>query len=132
MKKILIIDDDEIFVKTLQDFLPKEKYETIHAKDGIDGLALVEPEKPDLIILDLLMSGMGGMQFLEELRKKNFEKHTPILISSQLSKIEDISKAIVAGMDIGVKGYVIKASENLDMIVSEIEKTLAKYSSDNS
>lgn len=131
MKKILIIDDDEIFVKTLQDFLPKEKYETIWAKDGIDGMALMETENPDLVLLDLLMPGMGGMEFLDELKKKKMPKQIPILISSQLSKIEDISKAIVAGMETGVKGYVIKASENLDMIVSEIEKTLIKYSSDN-
>jgi len=89
---------------------------------------LVEKENLDLIILDLLMPKMGGMEFLDELRNKKLSKQTPILISSQLSKIEDISKAIVAGMDIGVKGYVIKASENLDMIVGEIEKTLAKYS----
>lgn len=128
MKKILIIDDDEVFAKTLQDFLPKDKYETIHGKDGIDGLAMVESEKPDLIILDLLMPKMGGVEFLNELRNKKLGKEIPILISSQLSKIEDISKAIVSGMDVGVKGYVIKASENLDMIVGEIEKTLNKYS----
>lgn len=128
MKKILIIDDDEVFTKTLQDFLPKEKYTTFHAIDGVSGLALVEKEMPDLIILDLLMPKMGGMEFLDELRKKKINKQIPILVSSQLSKIEDISKAIVAGMDVGVKGYIIKASENLDMIVFEIEKTLAKYS----
>lgn len=128
MKKILIVDDDEVFTKTLSDFLSKENYEVVRAKDGIDGLAMVEPENPDLIILDLLMPKMGGMDFLDELRKKGLPKQIPILISSQLSKIEDISKAIVAGMDVGVKGYVIKASENLDMIVGEIKKTLAKYS----
>ena len=128
MKKIIIIDDDEVFSKTLADFLPRDRYESMHAKDGIDGLAMVETEKPDLIILDLLMPKMGGMQFLDELRKKKLPEEVPILISSQLSKIEDISKAIVAGMDVGVKGYVIKSSENLDMIVSEIDKTLEKYS----
>ena len=128
MKKILIIDDDEVFTKTLQDFLPKEKYTTFHAIDGVSGLSLVEKEMPDLIILDLLMPKMGGMEFLDELRKKKINKQIPILVSSQLSKIEDISKAIVAGMDVGVKGYIIKSSENLDMIVFEIEKTLTKYS----
>lgn len=128
MKKILIIDDDQVFAKTLQDFLSKDKYETVHASNGEDGLALIDAIRPDLIILDLLMPKMGGMEFLEELRKKNLETEIPILISSQLSKIEDISKAIVAGIDVGVKGYIIKASENLDMIVSEINKTLEKYS----
>ncbi len=128
MKKILIIDDDEIFTKTLTDFLSKEKYDIYHAKNGLEGLNILEKNEPDIIILDLLMPKMGGMEFLEELRNKKLGREIPILISSQLSKIEDISKAIVAGMDIGVKGYVIKASENLDMIVGEIEKTLVKYS----
>lgn len=129
MKKILIVDDDEVFSKTLGDFLPKDKYETTHANNGEDGLALIEVIKPDLIILDLLMPKMGGMEFLNELRNKKLDREIPILISSQLSKIEDISKAIVAGMDVGVKGYVIKASENLDMIVGEVNKTLERYSS---
>ncbi len=128
IKKILIIDDDEVFAKTLTDFLPKEKYETSHVMDGTEGLASIEKVKPDIIILDLLMPKMGGMEFLDEIRKLKIDKQIPILISSQLSKIEDISKAIVAGMDVGVKGYVIKASENLDMIVNEMEKTLSKYS----
>jgi len=128
MKKILIIDDDEVFAKTLQDFFLKEKYETAHVSDGVEGLVAMEKEKPDLIILDLLMPKMGGMEFLAELRKKNPPNQIPILISSQLSQIEDISKVIVYGMDLGVKGYIIKSSENLDMIVGEIEKTLAKYS----
>ena len=131
MKKILIIDDDEIFAKTLQDFLPKDRYETRHVRNGADGLDTLEEYKPDLIILDLIMPILGGMEFLEELGKKENRKEIPILISSQLSKIEDISKAVVAGIEIGVKGYIIKASENLNMIMQEIEKTLAKYSSKN-
>lgn len=129
MKKILIIDDDEVFAKTLGDYLPKDKYETIHVSNGADGLDFVGTYRPDLIILDLVMPILGGMEFLEELRKKRLEKEIPILISSQLSKIEDISKAIVAGIDVGIKGYIIKASENLDMMVVEIENTLKKYSS---
>jgi CheY-like chemotaxis protein len=127
IKKILIIDDDVVFTKTLQDYLPKEKYQTFHAKDGVEGLEIIEKENLDLIILDLLMPRMGGMEFLDEFRQKKLDRQIPILISSQLSKIEDISKAIVAGMDVGVKGYVIKASENLEMIVREIEKTIEKF-----
>lgn len=131
MKKILIIDDDEVFAKTLQDFFLKEKYETVHVSDGLQGLESLKTNTPDLIILDLLMPKMGGMEFLGELRKMTSPNQIPILISSQLSQIEDISKVIVYGMDIGVKGYIIKSSENLDMIVGEIEKTLAKYSPEN-
>jgi two-component system response regulator len=84
-------------------------------------------ESPDIIILDLLMPKMGGVEFLDVLKTTGGNK-IPILIASQVSKMEDISSAIVAGMDVGVKGYIIKSSENLDKIVEEIEKALEKSS----
>lgn len=127
MKKILIIDDDEVFYKTMKDTLPKEKYLVSHVSNGEEGLNEMVKNIPDIIILDLLMPKMGGVEFLEALKKMG-TNNIPILISSQLSKMEDISNAIVSGMDIGVKGYIIKSSENLNGIVSEIEKTLEKNS----
>lgn len=127
MKKILIIDDDEVFAKTLADTLSKEKYIVSHVSNGEEGLNEMVKNVPDIMILDLLMPKLGGVDFLTILEKNGGNK-IPILISSQLSKMEDISNAIVAGMDVGVKGYIIKASENLDKIVEEIEKTLEKNS----
>lgn len=127
MKKILIIDDDEIFAKTLQDTLSKEKYLVTHVVNGEEGLNEMTKNVPDIILLDLLMPKMGGVEFLGVLKKIG-GNNVPILISSQLSKMEDISKAIVSGMDVGVKGYIIKSSKNLDKIVDEIEKALKIYS----
>lgn len=126
MKKILIIDDDEVFVKTLTDTLPKDKYQVFHVSNGEEGLNEMFKISPDLIILDLLMPRMGGVEFLKAIEGQGGNK-IPILISSQLSKMEDISNAIVTGMEVGVKGYVIKADENLDKIAEEIEKVLKKY-----
>lgn len=127
MKKILIIDDNEVFTKTLKDTLSSEKYSVTSVLNGEDGLKEITKDAPDIVILDLLMPKMGGVEFLDALKKKG-GNNIPILISSQLSKMEDISNAIVAGMDVGVKGYIIKSSENLDKIVEEIEKTLEKNS----
>lgn len=127
MKKILIIDDNEIFAKTLKDTLSKEKYEVTHVLNGEEGLNEMAKNIPDIIILDLLMPKMGGVEFLDALKNIGGNK-VPILISSQLSKMEDISNAIVTGMDVGVKGYIIKSDENLDKIIEEIENVLEKYS----
>ena len=124
MKKILIIDDDEVFVKVLIDSLPKNIYEVTHVLNGEEGLEEMEKNKPDIIILDLLMPKMGGMQFLDALKKKNTAQNIPILISSQLSKMTDVSEAVTSGMGVGVKGYFIKASQNMDMIIKTIENTL--------
>lgn len=124
MKKILIIDDDEIFVKILTDSMSKEKYIITHVLNGEEGLKEIDKNIPDMIILDLVMPKMGGLEFLEALKKENLEHKIPILISSQLSKIKDISDAVASGMEIGVKGYIIKASQNMEMIIKTIENTL--------
>jgi len=124
MKKILIIDDDEIFAKIITDSLDAEKYKVIHVSNGEEGLKMLEIDRPDLIILDLLMPVMSGLQFLKALREKNEPRNVPILISSQLSQMHDLSTAVTSGMDVGVKGYIVKASQNLDTIIKTIENNL--------
>lgn len=125
MKKILIIDDDEVFAKILADSMPKDKYTVTHVGDGEDGLVELEKNKPDIIILDLIMPKMGGLAFLEALKKKG-GNNVPILISSQLSKMKDISEGVTLGMEVGVKGYIVKASENMDTIIKTIERTIGE------
>ncbi|MES2315414.1 MAG: response regulator [Patescibacteria group bacterium] len=124
MKKILIIDDDEVFAKILKDTLPKDRYTVSHVDNGEDGLKEIEKNPPDLITLDLIMPKMGGLQFLEALKKQGGHHNIPILISSQLSKMKDISEGVTLGMEVGVKGYIVKASENMDMIIKTIERTI--------
>lgn len=124
MKKLLIIDDDEIFPKVLTDSLPEGEYDVVHVVDGEKGLTQIEKEAPDLIILDLIMPKMTGLEFIKALKEKKDTNHIPILISSQLSKLDDIDTAIAEGIEVGTIGYIIKANENIDMIVNTIEKTL--------
>lgn len=124
MKKILIIDDDKIFIKTLGDSLPKEKYEVSSVSNGEEGLKELEKNTPDLIILDLVMPKMGGIEFLNVLKENNNGKNIPILISTQMSNVSDISEAITSGMQVGTIGYFVKASQDMDMIVKTIENTL--------
>ncbi len=125
MKKILIIDDDEIFVKTLTDSLSSEKYTVSSAVNGKDGLEKIDKEKPDLIILDMSMPEMNGIEFLKNL--KNSDKgmpNIPILIASQVSQAEVMSKSLEEGFEVGVKGYILKSSESLEMIKQTIEKIM--------
>lgn len=124
MKKILIIDDDELFSKIIKDSLPKEKYEIIQVNDGEKGLEKMDKEKPDLVILDLLMPKMGGLEFLKVLKERKEPNEIPILISSQLSKMADVSEGVTTGIGVGVKGYITKASENMEMIIREIKRAL--------
>ena len=82
MAKILIVDDEAIFVKIAQVRLEVDGYEVITANDGLEGLITAKREKPDLIILDILMPEMDGHAMLKEVRKNKKIKDIPIIMCS--------------------------------------------------
>ncbi len=122
MKKILVIDDDQFFSKTLEAALPKDKYVLIQAEDGEVGLTKLREEKPDLIILDLMMPKLDGTEFLKRLQEMKDLPKVPVLVSSNLSSVKKISDV----MAMGAVGYVIKSDESLESIVQDIERVLGE------
>ena len=92
-KKILVVEDDKFLRKVYESKLPREGYSIVSAINGEEGINFMKKTQFDLVLLDLIMPKMGGMEFLDALKKMGGNK-IPILISSQLSKMEDISKAI--------------------------------------
>lgn len=121
MKKILIVDDNTLFAKMVSDSLPADKYKVVTAENGEDGLSKLETEKPDLVLLDILMPKINGIEFLKILKSKKTESErklpTPIIITSNLSNMDKISEAV----SLGAKSYIIKSDENLQSIISNIE-----------
>lgn len=124
MKKILVIDDDQFFSKTLEAALPAGKYSLISAEDGEAGLEKLRTEKPDLIILDLMMPKLDGTAFLKKLQESEDLPKVPVLVSSNLSSVKKISDV----MTMGAVGYVIKSDESLQSIVQDIERVLGEES----
>lgn len=122
MKKILVIDDDQFFPKTLEAALPAGKYSLISAEDGEVGLDKLKNEKPDLIILDLMMPKLDGTAFLKKLQESEDLPKVPVLVSSNLSSMKKISDV----MSMGAVGYVIKSDESLQSIVQDIERVLGE------
>ncbi|MDO8471051.1 MAG: response regulator [bacterium] len=120
MKKILLIDDDETFLKTVNDFLSSEGYNIIVAKDGSKGLEVVEKESPDLILLDLLMPNSGGMDFLKILHEDERLSKIPILILTNLTSMNLVDE----GLKFGARGYIVKSNESLKTIKSSIESVI--------
>ncbi len=120
MKKILVIDDDQFFGKTLEAALPEGKYEVVGAADGEEGLEKLKSEKPDLIILDMMMPKMDGQTFLRKLQETPDLHKCPILVSSNLSSVKKISDV----MAMGAVGYVIKSEESMSSIVQDIERII--------
>ncbi len=119
-KKILIIDDDKIFSKILRDWLAgngQGKYEVASVFDGSEGMEAVQREKPDLIMLDLVMPNMGGIEFLKKLRAETWGANIPVIVETQLSDLEKMSE----GVELGVRGYIIKSDYSMEDILKQIE-----------
>ena len=122
MKKILVIDDDKTFQKTIRDTLEPLGYVVAEAHDGADGLKKIEKEKPNLILLDIVMPKIGGMEFLKTLNKNKTSNQIPILITSNFSGTSMIEE----GMKLGIRGYIVKSDESLKTIVNNIELVIGK------
>jgi len=120
-KKIAIIEDDKILLKALNVELLSSNFEVFSATDGLAGLELVKKEKPDLVLLDLILPKMHGFEVLQALKKDKSIGNIPIVILSNLGQDSDIKK----GMDLGAKDYYKKASTDLSELTEKITKILS-------
>ena len=120
MRKILFIEDEPTLQKTLGDVLAQGDYKVISALDGKTGLRLAKSEKPDLILLDLVLPKMHGFEILRELKKDPETEEIPVIILTNLERMEDVEKAI----KLGAKTYLVKTKYAIDEIMEKIEKVL--------
>ncbi len=100
--RILIVEDETKVARALQEGLEREQYEVVVARTGEEGFYLVSAEEFDLVILDLMLPGRGGLQVLSTLRKR--ELVTPVLILTARDAVEDR----VQGLDCGADDYLVK------------------------
>jgi CheY-like chemotaxis protein/MinD-like ATPase involved in chromosome partitioning or flagellar assembly len=110
-EKILIVDDDPDTLKFLSIFLQKQGYETFSAPDGMVALRLAHEQKPDLIILDVMMPGMDGFEVARNLRRHPDTALTPILMFTARTQVQDK----LAGYESGVDIYLTKPSHPVEM-----------------
>lgn len=121
-KKILVVDDDPDIHEALSMILESNGYQMISAWDGIEGLACLKAQKPDLIIMDLMMPKMDGFAVLQELRDSKWSefRHTPIMILSSIR--EGASRRryeLETGVSLDVAGYVEKKTSP-DVLVDDL------------
>lgn len=120
MKTVLIIEDDEQVVRVYTIKLKQEGVETIGAVDGEAGLEKIVSEKPDLVLLDLMLPKKDGFWVLEEMVKKPELKKIPVVVLSNLGQEEDKKRAL----KLGVKEYLVKADISIKEVVEKIKKYL--------
>lgn len=117
-KKILIIEDEATLQKALNDVLAQEGYEVLGALDGASGLDLAKKEKPDLILLDIILPKIDGFDVLKGLKEGGSK--IPVIVLTNLSDINDIQKAL----DLGATTYLIKADFHLEDVLKKVKEVL--------
>ena len=120
MKRILFIEDESALQKTFGEVLSQAGYEMTSALDGEIGLRLAKIKKPDLILLDLILPKVHGLEVLKKLKGDKETKDIPVIILTNLEGMINIEKAI----ELGAKGYLVKAQYSLEEIVQKIKAAL--------
>ena len=117
--KILIVDDDATTRKLLGLYLKAKGYEVAYAENGLDGIEKMGRENPNLIISDLNMPYMDGMEFVKTVRADPAHREIPILMVTTEADPEERERA----MSIGVNGYLVKPV-TADVVIQNIRHIL--------
>ena len=124
-KRVLIVEDD-FFVRDLYNReLSREGFEVSAAEDGAEGLLKAIEEKPDLILLDIMLPKMSGLDVLKTLKEKEETKEIPVVLLTNLGQ----DSVIREGFTLGAIGYLIKAAYTPTQIIEEVKKFLREANS---
>jgi len=117
-KKVLVVEDDFATLRLVEHLLKREKLDVVLAKDGREGLKKAQ-EKPDLIILDIMLPEMSGLEIVEKLKNNKDLKKIPIMILSSLGEEALVSSALKKGAD----EYIVKPFAT-GFLVAEVKRLL--------
>jgi len=116
-RKILIVEDDNFVAEVYFAKLSEMGYEIILAQNGKEGLVALEENKIDLILLDILMPVMDGVEMLEEIKKRKEWENIPVILLTNVGEQESIRKV----REMGVKNYLIKSHFTPAEVIEKIE-----------
>jgi DNA-binding response OmpR family regulator len=120
MKKILIVEDDKFLRELIVQKLVKEGYETSEAIDGEQGIKKIKEEKPDIVLLDLILPGIDGFEVLSQKKEDANVAQIPVIVLSNLGQKEDVER----GLKLGAVDYLIKAHFTPGEIIEKIKNIL--------
>jgi len=127
-QKILVVDDDPDILDALAMILESQGYQVVTARDGVEGLATLKAEKPDLMILDLLMPKMDGFAVCKELQDPRWSKYKDIPILILTSVREEASRRryeLETGLELDVDDYVEKPVSP-DILLDRVSKLIKR------
>ena len=122
-KKILLVDDEPEILEISRDYLKASAFDVVTATDGVQGLAAARREKPDLIVMDVMMPEMDGLELCKSIRR---ESNVPIIMLT--ARVEETDKLI--GLEIGADDYITKPFSPREL-VARVKVVLRRVSGDS-
>lgn len=126
-KKILLIDDDKQMLEVMRRYLENHDFSVVFTNNGSEALLLAKESKPDIIVTDVEMPGLNGLELCKSLKSLKDRRHIPIIIISG-NKTDD--EDIVSGYDIGADDYLIKPF-SFPVLAAKITAVLRRYATYN-
>lgn len=123
MSKILVVDDEKNITTVLKAYLEREKHNVLTAHDGQTALQLAHSEKPDLIILDLMLPGLSGEEIMQQLRREG--SRVPVIMLTAKSAMDEK----VYGLAIGADDYIVKPFSSQE-VVARVKTILRRSDSE--
>jgi DNA-binding response OmpR family regulator len=109
---VLVVDDDPVILRLLEVNFGLGGYDVLVAGDASSALELARRSRPDVVVTDVMMPTMSGLELLAALREGEATQSIPVLLVSARAQLDDIQ----AGLDAGADGYVTKPFEPLDLV----------------
>ena len=123
-KKVMLIEDDKFLSSLIKARLEKDGFSVVQSFDGDDAITRLPEERPDLVILDLIMPKTNGFEVLKAMSLMPGLERTPVVIVSNLAQDSDIAKA----QQLGAKAYFVKVKISIDDLIGKIENLVQQPS----
>ena len=122
--KILLVEDDRFLIKACYTKFTQHGYEVILANDGDEGISKAKSDKPDIVLLDMVLPKKNGFEVLEELKKDSATKNIPVAVLTNLEGSAEVERALA----LGATTYLVKANYKPDELLAKIEVILNHHS----
>ena len=122
-KKILVVDDEEFIRKALAEKLKNEGFDVLEAEDGEKAVELALSSHPDLILLDVIMPKMDGVEAMRKIRENEWGKNVPLILLTRMEPDDQMLQEIIANKP---TYYLVKSNYRIEDIVGKVKEKLGE------
>jgi len=120
MAKLLLVEDDALLTRLYQKKFSKDGHEVVSASDGEEGMEMIESEQPDLVLLDIMMPKLSGLEMLERIKANPATRSVPVVILSNLEGEEEQERAL----ELGAVAYIVKSNSDPARVSAKVREIL--------